>query len=55
MYSDAHAPLDEETIALTSVLSGDKLYAFIRSCYSPKGLTTLSTQQLYSFFQKFFN
>ena len=30
MYAYAHAPLDEDTIKLTSFLSGDKLFAFIR-------------------------
>ena len=28
MYAYANAPLDEETITLTSFSSGDKLYAF---------------------------
>ena len=31
MYAYAHAPLDEDTIALTSFSSGVKLYAFIRN------------------------
>ena len=38
MYAYAHAPLDEETITLTSFHSGDKLYAFIRGFYGLKGL-----------------
>ena len=38
MYAYAHAPLDEETITLTSFSSGDKLYAFIRGFYGLKGL-----------------
>ena len=38
MYAYAHAPLDEETITLTSFSSGDKLYAFTRGFYGLKGL-----------------
>ena len=38
MYAYAHAPLDEETITLTSFSSGDKLYAFTRGFYDLKGL-----------------
>ena len=38
MYAYAHAPLDEETITLTSFSSGDKLHAFIRGFYGLKGL-----------------
>ena len=52
MYAYAHAPLDEETITLTSFSSGDKLYAFIRGFYGLKGLPNFSTKQMYSFFQK---
>ena len=33
MNTFSHAPLDEETISLTSFSSGDKLYAFIRGFY----------------------
>ena len=36
MYAYAHAPLDEETITLTSFLSGDKLYAFTRGFMASK-------------------
>ena len=52
MYAYAHAPLDEETITLTSFSSGDKLYAFIRGFYGLKGLPNFFTKQMYSFFQK---
>ena len=52
MYAYAHAPLDEETISLTSFFSGDKLYAFIRGFYGLKGLPNFFTKQMYSFFQK---
>ena len=52
MYAYAHAPLDEETITLTSSSSGDKLYAFIRGFYGLKGLPNFFTKQMYSFFQK---
>ena len=38
MYAYAHTPLDEETIKLTGVSSGDKLYAFVRGFYGLKGL-----------------
>ena len=51
MYAYAHAPLDEETITLTSFSSGDKLYAFIRGFYGLKGLPNFFTKQMYSFFQ----
>ena len=52
MYAYAHAPLDEETITLTSFSSGDKLYAFTREFYGLKGLPNFFTTQMYSFFQK---
>ena len=52
MYAYAHAPLDEETITLTSFSSGDKLYAFTRGFYGLKGLPNFFTKQMYSFFQK---
>ena len=32
MYAYAHAPIDEETITLTSFSSGDKLYSFTPLC-----------------------
>ena len=38
MYAYAQAPLDEETISLTSFSSGDKQYIFIRGMYGLKGL-----------------
>ena len=53
MYAYAHAPLDEETITLTSFSSGDKLYTFIRGFYGLKGLPDFFTKQMYSFFQNF--
>ena len=40
MYAYAHTPLDEETIKLTSLSSGDKLF-FIRGFYGLKGLPNL--------------
>ena len=52
MYAYAHAPLDEETITLTSFSSGDKLYAFIRGFYGLKGPPKFLTKQMYSFFPK---
>ena len=52
MYAFAHAPLDEETITLTSFSSGDKLYAFTHGFYGLKGLPNFFTKQMYSFFQK---
>ena len=36
MYAYEQAPLDEETISLTSFTSGDKLYAFIRGFHDLK-------------------
>ena len=52
MYAYAHAPLDEETITLTSFSSGDKLYAFTRGFYCLKVLPNFLTKQMYSFLQK---
>ena len=51
MYAHAHAPLVEETITLSSFLSGDELFAFIRGLYGLKRLPKLFTKQMYSFFQ----
>ena len=51
MYAYAHAPLDEETIKLTSFSSGDKLFAFIRGFYGLKGLPNFFTKQMSSFFK----
>ena len=51
MYAYAHAPL-EEAITLTIFSSGDKLYAFTRGFYGPKGLPNFFTKQINSFFQK---
>ena len=53
MYAYAIAPLDKETISLTSFSSGDKLYAVIRGFYGLKGLPTFFTKQMFSCFQKF--
>ena len=39
MYAYGHTPLDEETIKLTGISPGDKLYAFIRGFYELKGLS----------------
>ena len=52
MYAYAHAPLDGETITLTSFSSGDKLYAFTRGFYGLKGLPNFFTKQMFSYFQK---
>ena len=52
MYAYAHAPLDEETISLTSFCCGDKLYGFIRGFHGLKGLSMFPTKQMYSFFQR---
>ena len=51
MYAYAHAPLDEDTIKLTSFSSGDKLFAFIRGFYGLKGLPNFLTKQMSSFFK----
>ena len=51
MYAYAHAPLDEETIKLTSFSSGDKYFAFIRGFYGLKGLPNFFTKQMSSFFK----
>ena len=51
LYAYAHAPLDEDTIELTSFSSGDKLFAFIRGFYGLKGLPNFFTKQLSSFFK----
>ena len=48
MYAYAHAPLDEDTIKLTSSSSGDKLFAFIRGFYGLKGLPNFFTKQMSS-------
>ena len=48
MCDYAHAPLDQETITLSSFTSGDKLNAFIPGVYGLKGLQNLMS----SFFQK---
>ena len=52
MYAYAHAPLDEETITLTSLSSEDELYAFTRGFYGLKGLSHFFTKQMSSIFQK---
>ena len=51
MYAYAHAPLDEDTIKLTSFSSSDKLFAFIRGFYGLKGLPNFFTKQMSSFFK----
>ena len=52
MYAYVHAPLDKETITLTSFSSADKLYASNRGFYGLKGLPNFFTKQMYSFFKK---
>ena len=54
MYAYAHAPLDEETITLTSFSSGDKLYAFSRGFYGLKGLPNFFYQTNVFIFPKTF-
>ena len=44
MYAYAHTTFDEETIKLTSWSSSDKLFAFIRGFYGPKGLPKVFLQ-----------
>ena len=44
MYAYDHAPLDEETITLTSFSSGDELNAFTRCFYILEGLPNFSTK-----------
>ena len=49
MYAYAHAPLDEDTIKLTSFSSGDKLFAFKGGFNGLKGLPNFSTKQMSNF------
>ena len=51
MYAYAHAPLDEETIPLTSFSSGDKRYAFTRGFYGLKGLPIFLPKKCTHFFK----
>ena len=51
MYAYTHTPLDEETITLTGLSSGDKLYTFIRAFYGLKGLSNFFTKQMSTFFR----
>ena len=51
MYAYAHTPLDEKTIKLTGLSSGDKLYTFIRGFYGLKGLPNFFTKQMSTCFQ----
>ena len=51
MYAYAHTPFDEETIKLTSVSSGDKIFAFIRGSYGLKRLPNCFTKQVSTFFK----
>ena len=51
MYAYAHTPLDEDSIKLTSLSSGDKLFAFIRGFYGLKGLPNFFTKQMSTFFK----
>ena len=51
MYAYGHAPLDEDTIKLTSFSSGEKLFAFIRGFYGLKGHPNFFTKQMSSFFK----
>ena len=51
MYAYAHAPLNEDTIKLTSFSSRDILFAFIRYFYGLKGLPNFFTKQKSTFFK----
>ena len=51
MYAYAHTPSDEETIKLTGLSSGDKLYTFIRGFYGLKGLLNFFTKQMSTFYR----
>ena len=42
LYAYAHTPLDEETIKLTGVSYGDKLYTFIRGFFGLQGIQFFS-------------
>ena len=58
MNAYAFAPLDEETIIITSLFYGDKLYAFIRSFYgfkdfSPRKCTISSKHSMIKVSQLF--
>ena len=46
MYAFAHAPLDGETIGITSVPSGDILYAFLRGFHCLNGLPIFSQNKI---------
>ena len=49
MYTYAHTPLDEETIKLTGISSGDNLYTFIRGFNELKRLPSFFTKQMSTF------
>ena len=51
MLANAHTPLDEETITLTSFPSGDKLFAFIRGFCGLNGPPNFLTKQMSNFFK----
>ena len=51
MYAYAHAPLDKDTIKLTSFSSGDKLFDFIRGFHGLNGLPNFLTKQMSTFFK----
>ena len=51
MYAYAHTPLDEETAKITSLSSGDKLFACIRGFYGLEGLPNFFTKQMSTFFK----
>ena len=51
MCAYANTPIDEETKKLTSFSSGDKLFAFIRGFFGPKGLPNFFTEQISTFFK----
>ena len=51
MYAYAHAPLDIDTIKITSCSSRDKLFAFIGGFYGLKGLPNFFRKQMATFFK----
>ena len=55
MYAIAHTQLDEETINLKSLYSGEKIFAFIRGFYDIKCLPNFFTKQMSSFSKTLFD
>ena len=51
VYTYARATLDDETIELTGLSSGDKLFAFKRGFFGPEGFSNLLAQNMFLFFK----